>query len=236
MPCLSPIFTSISILNIQKNWWKILATVFLLYTVVMGFMGVVPRLPILNESIRNLYFHVPMWFGMMAMLAISVVNSILYLSRKHIKYDDMAYEMAKMGIWAGVLGLVTGMIWAKYTWGDWWSGDPKQNASAVGMLIYLAYLVLRGSFTDEQQRARISAVYNIFAFAVFIPLIYILPRLTDSLHPGAGGNPGFNTYDLDSNMRWVFYPAVIGWILLFLWIGTLGVRLTRLKRKQLEIE
>jgi heme exporter protein C len=120
------------------------------------------------------------------------------------------------------------MVWANYTWGEPWSGDPKQNGAAVGLLIYFAYIVLRGSFKDEQQRARISAVYNIFAFAVFIPLIYILPKLQDSLHPGDGGNPAFSSYDLDSRMRAVFYPAVIAWSLLAWWIADLRIRTRKL--------
>ena len=84
---------------------------------------------------------------------------------------------------------------------------------------------------DEQKRARISAVYNIFAFVMLIVFIGILPRMTDSLHPGNGGNPGFNNYDLDSNMKLVFYPAVIGWILLGLWISDIRLRISRLNEK-----
>ena len=121
------------------------------------------------------------------------------------------------------------MLWAKYTWGSYWSGDPKQNASAIGMLIYLAYFVLRGSIEDLQKKARISAVYNIFAFAMLIPLLFVLPRLTDSLHPGNGGNPGFNAYDLDSKMRMVFYPAIIGWTLLGFWLAELNARIESIK-------
>jgi heme exporter protein C len=97
------------------------------------------------------------------------------------------------------------------------------------MLMYMAYLILRGSFDDEQRRSRISAVYNIFAFAVFVPLIFIVPRLTDSLHPGNGGNPAFGKYDMDNNVRMVFYPAVIGFTLLGVWITELRVRLRRIK-------
>jgi len=122
------------------------------------------------------------------------------------------------------------MLWARFTWGDYWSGDPKQNASAIGLLMYFAYLILRGSLTDPQQRARIGAIYNIFAFAAFIPLIFVLPRLTDSLHPGNGGNPGFNAYDLDANLRLIFYPAIIGWTLLGAWIATVRVRIRRVER------
>jgi heme exporter protein C len=68
---------------------------------------------------------------------------------------------------------------------------------------------------------------------MLIVFLMILPRLNDSLHPGNGGNPGFNKYDLDSTMRMVFYPAVIGWILLGVWLMTLKIRIEKLKRKTL---
>ncbi len=209
----------------KKNWWKILTVILLVYTLIIGFLGEVPRMPILNESIRNLFFHVPMWFGMIIILTTSVYHSVLYLNHQKEKNDFYAVESVNIGILFGFLGLVTGMIWAKPTWGQYWSGDPKQNASAIGLLMYLAYSVLRGSIADEQMRAKFSAVYAIFAFAIFIPLIFILPRLTDSLHPGNGGNPGFNVYDQAKSLRLIFYPAVIGWTLLGWWLITLRVRM-----------
>ncbi|AMQ54956.1 cytochrome c biogenesis protein CcsA [Algoriphagus sanaruensis] len=214
----------------RQSWWKILAVVLLAYTLFAGLLMDVPRLPILNETIRALYFHVTMWFGMILMLIVSVVYSIKYLRSNNLEHDDMALEFTNAAILFGVLGIATGMLWARFTWGDYWSGDPKQNASAIGLLMYFAYLVLRGSISDPQQRGRIGAVYNIFAFAAFIPLIFVLPRLTDSLHPGNGGNPGFNAYDLDSKLRMVFYPAIIGWTLLGTWIATVRVRIRKVER------
>jgi heme exporter protein C len=215
----------------RAYWWKILAILLLAYTLIAGLLLEVPRLPILNETIRALHFHVTMWFGMILMLAAAVFYSIRYLRTNDLKNDDLALEFTNAGILFGMLGIFTGMLWAKFTWGDYWSGDPKQNASAIGLLIYFAYLILRNSLPDLNQRARIGAVYNIFAFAAFIPLIFILPRMTDSLHPGNGGNPGFNAYDMDNALRMVFYPAVIGWTLLGTWISTLRVRQRRLERK-----
>lgn len=214
----------------RQSWWKILAVVLLAYTLFAGLLMDVPRLPILNETIRALYFHVTMWFGMILMLIVSVVYSIKYLRSNNLEHDDKALEFTNAAILFGVLGIATGMLWARFTWGDYWSGDPKQNASAIGLLMYFAYLVLRGSISDPQQRGRIGAVYNIFAFAAFIPLIFVLPRLTDSLHPGNGGNPGFNAYDLDSKLRMVFYPAIIGWTLLGTWIATVRVRIRKVER------
>lgn len=214
----------------RQSWWKILTIGLLLYTLTAGLLMDVPRLPILNETIRALHFHVTMWFGMILMLMVAVFYSIKYLRSNNLEHDDMAIEFTNAAILFGVLGIVTGMLWAKFTWGDYWSGDPKQNASAIGLLMYFAYLILRGSITDPQQKARIGAVYNIFAFAAFIPLIFVLPRLTDSLHPGNGGNPGFNAYDLDSNLRMIFYPAILGWTLFGAWIATVRVRIRRVER------
>ena len=89
---------------------------------------------------------------------------------------------------------------------------------------------------NEEQKARLSAVYNIFAFAAMIPLIFIILRMTSSMHPGSGGNPGFNMYDLDSKMRMVFYPAVAGWILLGIWIATLRIRVRNIDEKLIDLE
>ncbi len=212
-------------------WWKILTVVLLGYTVVGGLLLPVPALPILNETVRVLHFHVPMWFGMIILFIFSVYYAIQFLRTNELKYDLYSLNFAKTGIYFGILGMVTGMIWAKFTWGEMWSGDPKQNGSAIGLLIYFAYLVLRGSLNDNTQRARVTAVYNIFAFATLIPLIFILPRLTDSLHPGNGGNPGFSAYDLDSNLRKVFYLAVIGWTMFGVWLASLKIRIDVLDEK-----
>ena len=64
-----------------------------------------------------------------------------------------------------------------------------------------------------------------------IVFIGILPRITDSLHPGNGGNPGFSNYDLDSKMRLVFYPAVLGWILFGVWVSGIRYRLNSVKER-----
>ncbi len=214
---------------LKSDWWKWLAMALLTYVFVGGLMFKVPSLPILNETIRVLHFHVPMWFGMLFLFLGSVIQSIRYLSSNNAEQDIMSSQLATVGVLFGILGMLTGMFWATFTWGEPWSSDPKQNASAIGLLIYFAYFVLRGSISDEQQRAKISAVYNIFAFAALIPLLFILPRMTDSLHPGNGGNPGFK--DLDSDLKFVFYPAVMGWTLLGFWIATIKIRLRLIKQK-----
>jgi heme exporter protein C len=206
-------------------WWKIACFILVSYTVIGGFMVPVPRLDILNETIRNLYFHVPMWFTMILLFAGAFFYSIKYLRSGNLKDDVYAVQLTNTGIFFSIVGLLTGMEWAQYTWGAAWSNDPKELGTAMSMLIYFAYIILRSGLKDDEKKAKISAVYNVFAFAMLIPLIFVLPRMVDSLHPGNGGNPAFKQYDLDKNMRMVFYPAVCGWFLLGLWIATLKIRL-----------
>src|SRR5690606_1051476 len=138
------------------------------------------------ESIRALNFHVPMWFGMILLFVLSVYHDILYLLKAGIESDRKSVEYANVGLLFCILGIVTVMLWANYTWGSFWHGDPKQNGAAIALLVYLAYFVLRASIDNEEQRGRLSAVYNIFAFAAMIPLIFIIPRMTSSVHPGSG--------------------------------------------------
>jgi heme exporter protein C len=217
---------------LRQNWWKIVCVILLFYTLIAGFLGEVPAKPILNETIRNLYFHVAMWMAMMITFIISLVYSIMYLRTNKPLYDVYALEYAKTGIVFGSLGVLTGSIWARWTWGAWWSNDPKQLGAIIALLIYLAYLVLRNSMTDLDKRARIGAVYNIFAFAMLFPTIWIIPRMVESLHPGGMGNPALDTRDIDARMRMIFYPAAIpGWTLLGVWITTLRIRLTLLSER-----
>ncbi len=212
-------------------WWKWLSIVLVSYALVAGMLIDVPELPILNESIRNLFYHVTQWFGMMIILTASLVYSVFHLMKGDMRSDRMASESINVALFMGVLGILTGSLWAKFTWGAWWTNDPKLNGVAMGMLVYLAYVVLRGSMDEEQKRARVAAVYNIFAYVMFMVFIMVLPRLTDSLHPGNGGNPGFGGYDLNDNMKLVFYPAIIGWTLLGVWLVNIRVRLVNLKEE-----
>jgi len=185
-----------------------------------------------------------MWFGMMILFIVSVIYSIKYLRTSNHRNDIFASNFAAIGSFFGILGYATGTIWANYTWiSDQNQSlasvlkEPKLIGAAIALLIYGAYFVLRSSITDFDKRARVSAVYNIFAFAMLIPSIWVIPRLVGSLHPGApgsdSGNPALNSNDMAANMRIIFYPAVIGWTLLGVWIATLKIRLQLLKDKTL---
>ena len=227
-----------------------MSVLLLVYTIVAGLLGPVPHLKDLQETIRNLYFHVCMWFAMMILFTVSVVYAIKYLRHLSPRYDVHSRNFAVVAIVMGILGYTTGAIWASYTWADpnkpllnsfsSIARDPKLIGAAVALMVYFAYLVLRDGIADLDKKARISAVYNIFAYAILFPAIWVLPRLLPSLHPGSTGstdeslrgNPALNAKDISASMRFVFYPAIIGWTLLGVWIATLKIRLQLLAEKK----
>lgn len=185
-----------------------------------------------------------MWFAMMVLFILSAIYSIRYLRNFNHRFDIYAATYATLGCVFGLLGYFTGIEWVSVTWitdqGQSFASvlkEPKLIGAAIALLIYGAYFVLRGSFTDMDKRSRVSAVYNIFAFAMLFPSIWIIPRLVGSLHPGApgseSGNPALDKNDMDLGMRAIFYPAVIGWTLLGVWIATIKIRIQLLRDKSL---
>lgn len=209
-----------------------LCVVILTYVVAVGILIEIPYLPKLKESIRNLFYHVPMWYVMLFSFLMSFIYSIRYLRSNQDHFDLIAQEFIGTGIWFGCFGMVTGMEWASIQWGAPWNNDPKQVGAALTLLIYFAYRVLRNSIREEDKQARIAAVYNIFSFALVIPLVYLVPAHFASLHPGSDNKPFEALKTQDHMLRYVSIPAMLGWILLGLWIFELRYRWRVLEKKQ----
>jgi heme exporter protein C len=222
----------------KRNWWKYLSIVLLLYAIIYGFIVPIPDTPI-EQSLRNVFYHVGMWFAMMAVLTVSFINSINYLKTGNLLYDMKAEQAVRVSFLFGALGLITGMVWASFTWGQPWANDPHLNGAVVTVLVYAGYMVLRSAITDDEKRGRVAAVLNIFAFIMMLMLLGLMPRLAENtIHPGSGGDQGGNPAfgDMDVAMRFVFYPALAGWIMLGLWIVNIRIRIRKLEMKREEKE
>ena len=212
--------------------WKGLTVLLIVGASVAGFLAPVPALPIVNESIRNLFFHVPMWFAMIMVLLVSVWYSIRYLREPSARLDVLAHESAKTGIVLGLLGLATGSLWARFTWGAWWTPDPRLNGAAVAMLIYGAYLVLRGSFrtSSSGRGCRPSTTFlrlrRPFRCCLCCPASAGL-RCTRA----RPATPASTNTTSTTPCGMVFYPAVIGWILFAFWLAQVSSRYVFLKLK-----
>jgi heme exporter protein C len=234
----------------MEKGWKSIARIVLGITVLGCFSyaiyaGLSAKLPYQNpmngQTARNLYYHVPLWFGAMLMGYTSVVYSILYLRKQDMKWDIRAHESAKLMLLFGLLGLITGIIWSRVTWGEskastdpqaWWPWDPKQTSALICVLIYAGYMLLRRSFDDAGQRAKIGAVYNIFAAASIYPLFYVIPRVMGGQHPNTGTDQSA-LKGLSATQFGIFWMAVLGVICLAIWIFD---TLVRYRQTQLALE
>ena len=133
---------------------------------------------------RIFYLMVPMgWLAMLSFLIV-FISSILYLKKRHSKWDILGYSSAELGVIFTTLSLITGSIWAKPIWGVWWTWEePRLTATLVLWFIYLAYLMVRSFATEESQGARFAAVVGIIGF-VDIPIIALATTLWRGIHPG----------------------------------------------------
>jgi heme exporter protein C len=159
------------------------------------------------------------------------VHSILYLRRRRLEHDDHAAAAAELGLLFCVVATVSGSLWAKAVWHSYWNWDPRETSIFFLLLIYAAYLALRGSIDQEERRARLAAVYSTAAFVTVPFLIFVVPRIYFSLHPDTVINER-GKVEMDPRIRIAFFAMVIGFTALFYWVLGLKVRLLRLERRR----
>lgn len=198
-----------------------------------------PYIPALLDRIRNLNYHVPMSWTASIAFCISMIFSFLYIRKKDLDYDIKASSAALLGLIFVILATTTGMIWAKFNWGSFWNWDPRQVTIFVLMLVYFAYFALRFAVEDIEKRAMLSSVFSMLSFVTVPFLIFIIPRMTPGLHPGAkaDGNVGpvISTQQgmLDSSLAYTYYFSLAGFIILFFWLYNLHIRYQKIKNKVL---
>ena len=149
------------------------------------------------ENFKIFYFHVPIAATAYLAFTIVFVSSIMYLRTKKEKWDIKAVSASEIGVMFAFLTLITGSIWARSAWGEYWvSWDVRLNTSLVLFLIYISYLMVRKSIDEPEKRARLSAVFGIFGF-ISVPLSFLSIRMWNraTVHPvvigpGGGGITG----------------------------------------------
>ena len=184
---------------------------------------VAPREAVMGDIQRVFYFHVPSaWIGYLA-LFVSFCGSILYLVRRESRWDRLAFASAEIGLVFITQGIITGSVWAKATWGVWWTWEPRLTTSAVLWAIYASYLTLRRALDDQGRRARVSAVYGVLGF-VSVPINFMAIRWWRTVHPLVFEGGGSN---LSPSMLATLIFSVVTFTLLF---STLLVYRLRLER------
>jgi heme exporter protein C len=180
---------------------------------------------------RIFYFHVGCaWTALSAFLTVFVSN-IVYLARRNMKWDWLGVASAEVGVAFCSAVLVTGPIWARPVWGIWWTWDARLTSTFVLWLMYVTFLLLRALLPDAERRARICAVFGVFAF-LDVPLVYFSIWLWRTQHPqpviGGGGS-------LDPTMRWVLFLCWGALLSLMILLVRLRYRLEQLRHEAQEI-
>ena len=198
--------------------------------IVAAFLWPQPAQGFVGESSRIVFFHVPC--AMVASLAflLAAVYSLLYLVRSNPRRDDVAVASVRLGLLFALLTVVTGSIFSRIMWGAYWNWDPRQSSYLLLIFLYGAYLFLRAAIHDPQKRARLAAAYSLFAVVPMLFLVFVAPRITQSLHPQTVINPQGKIL-MDTPTRVVFFSGVVAFSALFFWMLSLTSRAARLTRR-----
>lgn len=134
---------------------------------------------------RIIFWHLPCAILSSICFFAGPICGVAYLRTKKDVWDVRAESFMELGAILGILTLVTGMLFAKVEWGEWWNWDPRQTSFLLVMLIISAYLVLRAAFSERSTRAANSSAYAAASLLPNIFLLFVFPRLPQvlSLHP-----------------------------------------------------
>jgi len=168
----------------SRKWvWKVLLFIGVTMLIAQSVLGLwwVPPEHYMGDVYRIIYMHVPqVWMALIGM-TINFGCSVLFLFKKSWVTDSLAEASASVGVYFGAVGITLGAIWAKPTWGAYWTWDPRLTTAAIMLVIYTGYLALRRFVEDPEKRATWSAVMGIIAY-VDIPVLWFSVKWWRSIH------------------------------------------------------
>jgi heme exporter protein C len=191
---------------------------------VMAF-GVAPRETTQGNVQRIMYVHPPLaWVAYLA-FGVVAVASIVYLIRRQPAADRLAHASAEVGVLFTGLAIATGSIWGKPTWGTWWTWDARLTSVAILFVMYLGYLLLRGTIEDGERAARYCAVLGIVA-ALDMPLVHFSVYWWRTLHqPPSLMRPG--GFSGPAAILWPLLVNLAAFTVLYAYFVAKRVRLLR---------
>jgi heme exporter protein C len=193
-----------------------LAVLGLLAGLVAAF-GYAPRESTQGNVQRIMYLHVPAVLTAYLGYALVLVGSVGYLATRRLGWDRLAASAAEIGLLFNGITIASGSIWGRPTWGVWWTWDARLTATAVLLLVYAGYLLLRGVIEDREMRARFSAVLGIVGVAN-IPIVHFSVLWWRTLHqPPAvlapGPAPVAGSIQLALAINWLAFTLLFAYFL-----------------------
>ena len=140
-----------------------------------------PRDALQGDVQRIMYLHLPSILTAYLSFFLVFIGSCLYLWKREKRDDNLAHSAAELGVLFTALTIIEGSIWGKPTWGVWWTWDARLTLTAILLLIYSGYLMLRSLIDDEDRAALSAAILGIIGF-LDIPLIHMSVYWWRTLH------------------------------------------------------
>lgn len=183
-----------------------------------------------GEVQRLMYLHVPLILISYLAFFVVFVASILYLWRRDRQYDAIAHSSVEIGVLFTALAIAVGSIWGRPTWGVWWTWDARLTTTAILLLMFLGYLMLRVLVEDPSRGATFGAVLGIIGF-LDVPIIHMSVVWWRTLHqPASMLRPGPSTVALD--MQVAIYTNLVAFGLLY---GYLLIKRLQIERAREEL-
>ena len=229
---------------LREIYWKVILFILMTFVIIAGITFPIvqsphswyefPFIPGLEEKAKIIFFHVPTaWLAAISYL-LAMVFGIKYLVKKNLDDDARSNASLQLGFIFTILATITGSIWAKFSWGSFWHWDPRETSIFILLLIYGSLFALRSAIENEDKRARLSAVYSIFAFLTVPFFIFIMPRIMTGLHPGSADDSTSGPivdFHMNANMQLVFFISLIAFTIMFFWMWRMGYRSIIIKDK-----
>lgn len=192
-----------------------------------------PLESVMNYVQKIFYFHIASaWVGMLGFIASSVAG-IIYLKTKDSKWDIVEVAAIEISLVFFFIAISSGSIWAKPSWGTWWTWDARLTTAAILELIYAANLILREGVQDPHKRAKLGAVYTILG-GISVPLTFISIHLWQTIHPaifGAQGSGASGEFSMTPAMMFTMFVGLIAFSVLFITILWYRIRIAQLAAK-----
>jgi len=194
-------------------------TILVMAGVVVSGLIFTPQDVVQGESVRIMYVHVPSaWIAYLAFIVTAVASAGWLFGKKHsMGFDRFAGASAEVGVMFMAITLITGSLWGRLTWGEFWQWDPRLTTTAFLFVTYLGYLAVRRLDGSKEQRARRSAVVAMLA-VLEIPLVHFSVVLWRSLHQGATVLNPSGDVKMDGLMLFTLFSGVVGFTLVFVWL------------------
>lgn len=211
--------------------YKILLVIWMAVIIVAAFLYTEAATGFPGQTSRILFFHVPQaWVATLSFL-LSMIGSAMYLAKRNVRADFLALSAAELGFLFCILATVTGSIFAKATWGSFWNWDPRETSIVILLMIYGAYFALRSAVADPEKKRVFAGVYSILAFVTVPFLVFVVPRITASLHPENTMNPA--NPGMDPKTLTVFLGSLFAYTGLFVWMLRLKMRILRIEESRI---